>query len=171
VHIIAGLFAGIVAIRIPTHLSNIDLSSEQIINSKDIFNNNIRDRKGSKNPFLKKSGIIFLIFSGILILLSLFDPRFDSNLYLKIIIMLVRSIFIVLVWIYVVYPFAKKLLDKLLKKKEMEFSNDIKKIVALFPKLRSLVSFSWVYSRKYQGISRFKYFIIVSIALLLFSDI
>jgi hypothetical protein len=108
-HTAGGLFAGVLAAKLPKKISykKINMSGFEDFTFTEIEKKNDKKRK-RKILFFKSSGILFLIFSGVVIIISLADDSLDSNIAFHVAMMIVRSIFIVLFWALIVYPFLKK---------------------------------------------------------------
>ncbi|MDA3859672.1 MAG: hypothetical protein PF445_00450 [Melioribacteraceae bacterium] len=158
-HILGGILAGIVANRIPVW---VDSFTHRIDYSKIIPTNEIEKksrRRKKKFWYQKASGIIFILIALVLIALSYTTTAFDSNLPIKILVMFIRSIVITAIWFVLIAPHAMKLLQKILKKKKSDYTNEVENIVNLLPEMRAAVKYSWKESDKKKGLSRIKLFL------------
>jgi hypothetical protein len=95
----------------------------------------------------------------VLIALSYTTTAFDSNLPIKILVMFIRSIVITAIWFVLIAPHAMKLLQKILKKKKSDYTNEVENIVNLLPEMRAAVKYSWKESDKKNGLSRIKLYL------------
>lgn len=82
-------------------------------------------------------------------------PILSSNDMLQVFI---RSVLIVLGWYLLVAPFASKLLQKWLKKKQSEEQATIKEVSHAMPSVKHVVQQSWLLSSSKKGLARFKFF-------------
>jgi len=171
-HTLGGIIAGVLAAKLPKRISNkkIDFAGFE----KFTFTETEK-KKGKKRKrrilFFKSSGILFLIFSGAVIIISLTDDSLDSNIAFHVAMMIVRSVFIVLFWALIVYPFLKKYFDKFLKKEKLKFSKEMNQAIELFPQLKSIIYFSWNEAKKESGkIKRMTEFITYSLSLAILGE-
>ena len=159
-HITGGIVAGIIAGKIPNWINNFSgkIEYEKII---PVYDPNKKSGSRKRRTWLqKKSGILVLVMSTILVILSYIGNEFESNLPLNISIMFIRSIIITTLWFVVVSPIAMKLLRRYLNKKQSSYTTDIENIVNLFPYMKAVVNYSWMSTRGLKGISKLKRFFI-----------
>ncbi|NOX17435.1 MAG: hypothetical protein GXO87_04030 [Chlorobi bacterium] len=171
-HTVGGIAAGVLAAKLPKKISNkiIDINGFEKFTFTEL-----EKRKGKKRKrkilFFKSSGILFLVFAGAMIIVSLTDDSLDSNIAFHVAMMIVRSVFIVLFWALIVYPLLKRYFDRFLKKEKLKFSKEMNEAIALFPQLKSIVYFSWSESKKESGkIRRMTEFITYSLSLVISSN-
>jgi nucleoside-triphosphatase THEP1 len=67
-----------------------------------------------------------------------------------------RSIIIVLAWVFIVGPLLKKLLHYWLQKKKTQSQQDIQQVLQLLPSTRQLIAESWATTRTKKGWQRIK---------------
>lgn len=159
IHILGGILAGIVSKNIPKW---VDDFSYQINFSKILpAEENKPEKKKHKKLFWyqKVSGIIFILITTVLLVLSYTTTMFDSNLPVKIIIMFIRSIVITVIWFFLFAPYVMKIIQRLLSKKKSEYSNEVENIVNLLPEMKAAVKYSWNESSKTKGVGRIKLFL------------
>jgi len=163
-HLLIGFLIGIFTGKVPQHLSNPDENSILSINKIEVPNNskNLKKRKG-KFWLKKPSSIGILLLVTFIIVLTYVYPQFSETTALKAIIMVVRSIFIMLIWYLIAGPFFLKLYKNYINKYGSKYSKDVDYTLRLLPVAKMIVVHSWKYSKKYKDISRIKQFILTTI--------
>ena len=159
IHILGGIISGIIATRIPNWVSNFShkIEFDKIIPEKTDELTQIKRKK--KFWYQKKSGLLFFIIAIALIFLSYTTSSFDSNLPIKIIVMVVRSIVITAIWFLLIAPYTIKILQKVLSKKKNEYASEVENIFNLLPEMRAIVKYSWRKSGLKKGFGRIKLFL------------
>ena len=159
IHIIGGIFSGIIAIRIPIWVNNFahDIDLSQIV--PENTSETVKIKRKSKQWFTKFSGILFFSLALFLIVLSYTTSSFESNLPIKIVIMVVRSILITLIWFLLIAPYTIKFLQKILNRKKNEYATEVENIFNLLPEMKALVKFCWEKSKVKTGYGRIKLFL------------
>ena len=107
-----------------------------------------------KKKWLKKA-----LFVGWLLLIGLYvqsyfkigTPLLPSHISLKI---LLRSLIIVLGWIFIIGPLLKQLLHWWLKKKQTQSQQEIQQVIRLLPATQQLIAQSWKQSSGSKGWKR-----------------
>ncbi len=158
IHLIGGVFSGVIAGRMPKWISTFsdEIEYDKIIPTDEI---NKRNEKRKRRPwFRKRSGIFLIIIALALVLLSYISNEFESNLALNILIMFVRSIIITLLWFVFISPIATKLLQKFLNNKKSTYSNEVESILNLLPEMKATVKYSWEKSKNKNVLGRVKLF-------------
>ena len=158
IHLIGGVFSGIIAGRIPKWINNF---SSEIEYDKIIPTDQIKKKEGKRKRrpwFQKRSGIFLIVMALILVLLSYLGNEFESNLPLNILVMFIRSIIITLLWFVFISPIATKLLQKFLNNKKSTYSNEVENILNLLPEMKAIVKYSWEKSKVKNGLGRIKLF-------------
>jgi len=163
-HLMIGFIIGIFAGKAPQHLSNPDENSMLSLEKIKVSNNfqNLKKRK-SKFWLKKPSSIGILLLVSLIIVLTYVFPQFSETEALKAIIMILRSIFIMLIWYLIVGPFFLKLYKNYINKYGSKYSKDVDYTLRLLPVAKMIVVHSWKYSKKYKDISRIKQFILTTI--------
>jgi len=159
VHILGGIFSGLVAGKIPNWVINFSqkIEFENIVPEEDIEKRNRKQKR--KFWYQKKSGIMFILIATILVVVSYTTSTFESNLPVKIFIMFIRSIVITTLWFLLITPFAMKFVQKVLSKKKSEYTIEVENIVTLLPEMKASVNYSWKKSKEKNGLSRIKLFL------------
>jgi hypothetical protein len=172
-HLIAGIFIGFIAGRMPAKITNfIDYKSDEIVNQNFMLNNNrlFGERRKKKKPWWKKpSGILLIILISFSLIYSYLNPEISKSKTIEILIMIVRSLFVIFIWYVWVSPFILKLFRKFLNRKKSAYSEELEAIINLFPRFRTIVTINWNHSLKYKGIKRLSYFLKSSFIGLLFT--
>lgn len=168
-HLIAGLFIGIYAGRLPQRIDyykGLTPSSISSITGEEIPRN---EKRKKKSWFLRPTGIFIIVISIGVIILSYLSPGLEVNITLSVVIMLVRSIVITFLWYTVLAPIAKKLFQKFVTKRKSEYAKEIEEIISMFPKFKETVSYCWKLSNERKGYKRIRYFLSTSFYYLLLS--
>jgi len=171
-HVLVGIFVGLFAGKIPFWIEDVlqdnKLETSAFTNSKTELT---KKKKGNhKRWWQRLSGIIFISFVLIMVVLSYIYPELGANKSAEILIMILRALLIMIIWYSLVGPFALKYLRKFLKKKENLYASEISMIVDSFPHLRSLVSYSWKISSHEKSYRKIKSFLIYLVSFLLVTD-
>ncbi|MEO8934801.1 MAG: hypothetical protein ABI295_10900 [Xanthomarina sp.] len=117
----------------------------------------------------KKSTYYFLVFLFIILLPILYFNN-DYRGWQKAIYLMVRSVFVLIIWFTILGPFLLKLLNKTLLKKREFYQTDLKSILKIFPKLKAIIYYSWKDSKSFNGLNRWSQFLARSIAYSLYFD-
>ena len=172
IHLIVGIILGIFAGKTPEKLSNFDKNSILSLNQNDEFNQfkNLKKRK-SKFWLKKPSGIAILLLVTMILVLTYVYPQFSETAALKAIIMVIRSIFIMIIWYLIAGPFFLKIYKNYIHKYGSKYSKDVNYTIQFLPVARSIVIYSWKYSKKYKNIKRIKQFILTTLLNMLFIEL
>lgn len=170
IHLIAGLFIGIYAGKLPQKLEyyrSIIPAVSELQNGEQIPQN--RKRK-KKSWFFRPTGIFIIIISVGVILLSYFSPELEDNIALSVIFMLVRSIIITFVWYTLITPIVKNIFQRFVSKRKSEYSKDLENIISMFPQFKNIINFCWKKSTNEKGLKRVHQFLSTSFYYLLLSN-
>ncbi len=156
-HLITGLFVGWWTSVIPKRVEGWRKKEEDMIfnETTDSASLPVISKKGKR---LKKGlFVIWIILVGLYIqsYFKIGTPLLPSNIALKI---LLRSLIIVLSWIFIIGPLLKQALHIWLKKKQMRSQADIQQVLQLLPATQKLMIESWKLSGDKKGVSRLKKF-------------
>jgi hypothetical protein len=168
-HLSAGLFIGFYAGRLP----------RKIINYKNIIPSSLENKTGEEIPlkekrkkriwFLRPTGIIIIVLSAGVIILSYLSPGIEENVAISVLIMIVRSLVITFIWYVVLAPVSKKIFQKFIAKRKSEYAKELEEIISMFPQFKSIVNYSWQLSSDRKGYKRIRYFLSTSFYYLLLS--
>ncbi len=174
-HLIAGIYVGIFAANLPLKIKKASANKSKILNNRiEISNSKFFEKlkatqqKKSKGWRNKKSAVFILIFFFSLILLSYLYPEFDKNIPLKILRMIVRSIFIIYVWYKFLAPILIKLFKKFLFTKTNNSYSHVEEMMDFFPKFKIIIANSWRQTSNKKGLNKLKFFLTDSISTILF---
>ena len=169
-HILGGIFFGLIALRIPRWIKEkkdlIALTSIEV----PVVENEKTIRKKKKLWYKRKSGIIFLSISVIIISLSYLLPGLEKGLGPQMIIMIFRSIIITLIWFYVIAPLIINLIKRFIDKSKMKYSEDVNKVILILPNLRAAVKSSYDSSSSLKSTKRIKEFVSLLLAYIVLSE-
>ena len=154
-HLITGLFVGWWTSLLPKRIEQ--WSKEE---KYKIVLNNITDEKIS-TPVKKKKQFKKGLFIVWLLLIALYvqsyfkigTPLLPPHISLKI---LLRSVIIVLGWMFIVGPLLKQLLHRWLKKKQAKSQKDVQEVLRLLPTTQQLIAQSWKQSANSTGWKRIR---------------
>ena len=168
-HLIAGLFIGIYAGKLPhkiNYYTNLiptfieDKTGEEIPN---------KDKRKKKNWFLRPTGVFVLGLSFSVIILSYLLPELEEIVVMSVVVMLVRSIVITFIWYTLLAPLAQKLLQKFVATRKSKYSKELEEIISMFPQFKATVRYCWKLSKDKKGYNRIHYFLSMSFYYLLLS--
>jgi hypothetical protein len=164
VHIIFGFFIGLFAGKLPIKLDH--LKKDNLIdinNSKDKSHVINVKKKPGRFWLSKPSGIAVLILVTAILILTYVYPQFSESVAVKAIIMIIRSVFIMLIWYLVAGPLLLKLYKKYIKKHGTKYSEEIDQTIRLLPFAKIIVVESWKLAKNYKPMKRLQKFIITTI--------
>ncbi len=146
IYLIGGFIIGIIAGRLPYKII-LAKGSEKIPDTFKFENENYSDTPAVSKPkrlwWKKKSGIAYLLFSTIFLILSFIFPEYGKGKSSGIILMFIRSLVVISLWYFLVSPMILRMINKLLKNKRSVYSDEILGMIEFFPQLRSLVKICW----------------------------
>jgi len=151
-HFITGLFIGWWSSLLPKRIER--WRSEKIYNISVEDRTTFSPRGKKKRKRLKKALLIIWILLIALYVQSYFKigtPLLPSHISLKI---LLRSIIIVLGWIFIIGPLLTRLLHSWLQKKQSQSQQEIQEVLRLLPVTQQLIAQSWKRSSCYKGWKR-----------------
>lgn len=97
--------------------------------------------------------IIWILLTGLYIqsYYKIGTPLLPSHISLKI---LLRSLIIVLAWVFIVAPFLKKILHNWLQRKQSQASSEVQLVLELLPLIKQLLIKSWNQTAGLHGLKR-----------------
>ena len=168
-HLSAGTFIGFYAGRLP----------QKIIYYKNIIPFSLENKTGEEIPkkekrkkkswFFRPTGIIIILLSAGVIILSYLSPELEENIAMSVVIMLIRSLIITFVWYTLLAPIMRKLFQNFVRKRKSEHYKDLEEIISMFPKFQKIVNYCWKLSSDKKGYKRIRYFLSTSFYYLLLS--
>jgi len=153
VHALTGLLVGWWASTLPRRVTrwNQDAANRIVITNDSTT---IAFASGKRKGKLKKSLLIVWIILLLLYIQSYFGigtPLLSSHISLKI---LIRSVIIVLAWVFFLGPLLRQLLHYWLQKKKSSSQRDIQQVLQLLPSTQQLIAESWKRSNTKKGLKR-----------------
>lgn len=173
VHVAFGIYIGYKAGKIPDWLEvrAIKMQKEDI-DFRHIEEHFERDRKRrSKRWWQRPSGIIILIVSLTVMVVSYFSDELGMTKSYQILIMIIRSFVISFTWFLIISPLLLQLLNKFIEKNKLKHVDEINFITNFFPSFRTIVNYCWMKSAEKKGLKRAKLFMTDSLVLLLSLDV
>lgn len=173
IHVIAGIYVGWKAPKIPEKLNETrnHILSQNYKNhlAEDLFD---KDTNREKKIVRKRiSRIIFILFLLIIMILSYLTPGFEDNRGFEILIMILRSIIITFIWFSVLSPYVVKWFNRFIERNKYERASEINIVTGLFPEFKKIINYAWKSSSGKGSIRRFRIFLSESLFLLLATDI
>lgn len=157
-HFFTGLLVGSWAMMLPHRITQWQQNKELLWTADD------KAATGDKSPHLggaakKRKRLKKGLFIIWLLLIALYiqsyfklgTPLLPSHVALKIFL---RSLIIVLSWIFIVSPLLKQLLHHWLQKKQTRSQQDVREVLNLLPGTQQLIVQSWKHSSPYKGWKR-----------------
>ncbi|HRQ53705.1 MAG TPA: hypothetical protein PL018_05580, partial [Ignavibacteriaceae bacterium] len=144
IHLLAGVFIGIYAGRLPKKLNSF-LQNNPLINFDETdFEYPKKDKKRKKKSWLlRPTGIIIITVLISLLIFTYLFPSSKEIASIEIIIMLVRSVALTFIWYIFLAPIVKKLFQKYLSNKKSVYAKEIDEMMNMFPQFRKIVSYCW----------------------------
>ncbi|BDQ02004.1 hypothetical protein [Ignavibacterium sp.] len=170
IHVIVGIIIGLYAGKLP---DKIKLYSETL--QKINFSDNVdaipkKDKRKKKRLWiLRPTGLIIIIISLIVLLLTFLFPEYSDTRY-EVLVMIIRSLILTFIWYVFLSTFFRKLFQKFLNRNKSKYAEEVNEMLNLFPQFRKIVAFCWKDSQSERGIKRIKYFLSRSFYYLLLSN-
>jgi nucleoside-triphosphatase THEP1 len=154
-HFIAGIIAGSLAALLPGRIETWSKERENRIILTDPTGLAL-PLPSKRKERLKKGVFVIWIVLILLYAQSYFGigtPLLPSHISLKI---LLRSVIIVLSWVFIISPLLKRVLYYWLHKKKTESQEDIQQVLQILPSIRQMIVESWTTTRSKKGWKRVK---------------
>lgn len=171
IHLIAGIFIGIIAGRIPGWVTASVNDNKYLItdikhdkSSLAFFNTGKNSGKLRK----KKKAYIIAAASLAALVLSYFIPDTNSNLFWDIVFMILRAVIITIIWYFYVAPLLIYYTKRYLKKRQNRYTGEIEEIMALFPQLKNILLTCWTKTSEHKGWRKYRLFFSHSLITMLF---
>jgi hypothetical protein len=167
IHIVAGIFIGFYAGRLPEKINKYVLQLPAAV--FEISENEIphREKKKKRTWILRPTGIFVLSISVAVIIFSYLSPSINGTTSFDVIIMLIRSILLTIIWFGFLAPIVKNAFQKFLLKRKSKYTKEIDEIINMFPQFRKVVAYCWKDSKKKTGLKRIHNFLSTSFYYLL----
>jgi len=154
IHLASGIYFGNLAFNIGTMVNEFhkDLPPEL---KEGTFEMNEKKKKRIK---MRPSGVLIIAFLIFLLIFSYINPSWQGKMAITI-IMILRAFLITFLWYVFISPIVKKMIYKLVSKKEHEYIEEINSILSSFPHFKAIVNYSWKANSKLKGFKRLNQFI------------
>jgi len=152
-HLITGIVVGWWTSLLPQRITKWRAEKKYII-IPDNINTTLPPAERKKRKRLKKGLFIIWIVLIVLYVQSYFKigpPLLPTHISLKI---LLRSLIIVLGWMFIIGPLLTQLLHNWLQKRKAKSQEEVKEVLQLLPATQQLIVQSWKQSGQYKGLKR-----------------
>ena len=159
VHALAGILVGMVAANLPSRLPGISEMAAENNTPAEGLELPIKPKPKKKKFKLQFSLVLIWLILLAVFLQSYFGigPAFLPQH--KIFQILIRSVFIVAVWYFVLAPLLMRVLQKWLAGKKSKLQTELEIILQLLPEIGALMKKSWQQSAGQTGIKRLRTFV------------
>ncbi|GAB4371347.1 MAG: hypothetical protein Kow0042_14050 [Calditrichia bacterium] len=167
-HLMAGIIAGILAGKLPQWIKEEHRENPAVypINVDENIRKSVKRKK--RRPWWKRiSGILIFCLSLLVIIFSYLFPDFNSGVATRVILMLVRSTFILLIWYFFVGPLVRKFYQKFISSRQRYYGEEIETILAIMPLVREIVKLNWKQAKKYPGLRKYHSFLVTTLTAIL----
>ena len=124
-----------------------------VIINKTIFKEDMPKRK----TLYQKLWSMILVLVALSVILFFFASNSKQG-WLAVAKTITWTISAILIWFMLIGPLLTKGIQKLLKKKESRYSDEVLRTLSFLPVLRQLTGFAWQRSRQYSGLKRWHFF-------------
>jgi hypothetical protein len=169
-HLVAGLFIGIYARRLPQKIDYYKKIIPSSLENKIGEEIQQKRKRKKKSWFLRPTGIFVIVISAGIIILSYLSPELEENIAMSVILMLLRALVITFIWYTIAAPLARKYFEKFVRKRKSEYAKELEAIISMFPQFRNIVNYCWKNSENKKGLKRIRYFLSTSFYYLLLSE-
>ena len=111
----------------------------------------------TKNSY-KKIRLLLLIMVILSVILFFFSPDKKQG-WIEVVRTITWSLSALLVWFAVIGPLFTKGIQKLLKKKESRYSDEVLRTLSFLPVLNKLTNLAWQHSKLHRGFKRCQFFL------------
>ncbi len=172
VHLIAGIFTGIVASGLPRKISetaeNEDFNPIPPV-SED--NPRITKKKRKRKFWLKKPTALLIIFlASVIVLLSYLYPEISKSTGTKAVLMIIRSMVIMTVWFFFISPYIQKWYKKVFRKKKTLYGKDVEFITSILPVLKIIVFANWKILKGERFFKRITQFTVLTLTTIIYME-
>jgi len=152
-HFITGILVGWWASLLPKRIEKWSKEEKYVITTDTTATITLPAATKKKKRLKKGLFIIWILLIGLYVqsYFKIGTPLLPSHISLKI---LLRSLIIVLGWIFIIGPVLKQLLHKWLKKKQTKSQQEVQEVLQLLPATQQLIAQSWKRSAGSKGWKR-----------------
>ncbi|MFM6926091.1 MAG: hypothetical protein ACKOU7_11360 [Ferruginibacter sp.] len=161
IYIAGGFFIAWLAWRT---ISNFDTSTpEFVLKEFSAVDRDLINSSGTNKKRSYKKIWILLILLVILSALLFFFAKDAKQGWLEVIKTITWTLSAMLLWFVLIGPLFTKGIQKLLKKKESRYSDEVAKVLSFLPVLSGLTNAAWQQSKQHRGFRRWQFFFTVLI--------
>ncbi|MBK8519444.1 MAG: hypothetical protein WAT20_05655 [Ferruginibacter sp.] len=117
----------------------------------------VQPKKYSKKNSFKKLWILILLMIGLSAVLFVFADD-NKKGWLAVAKTITWTLSAILIWFMLISPLFTKAIQKLLKKKQSRYSEEVLNILSFLPVLKQLTAQAWQQSKLHHGFSRWQFF-------------
>ena len=152
-HFITGIFIGWWASMLPKRIEKWKSSNRYNIVIENMDNITLPAKQKTKKGFKKLLFVIWLLLIALYVqsYFKIGTPLLPAHISLKI---LLRSLIVVLGWMFIIGPLLTRVLHNWLKKKQSQSQPDIQQVLELLPATQQLIAKSWKQSSNSKGLKR-----------------
>ncbi|HMK04502.1 MAG TPA: hypothetical protein VK489_09930 [Ferruginibacter sp.] len=155
IYLIGGFIIGWITYRIIKGFASGKASSN--LENAIIFNTEVFKQAAPKRTFLNKLWGIILVLVVLSVILFVFAPDAKQG-WVAVLRTISWTMAVILLWYMVARPVFTKLIQKLLRKKESRYSDEVLKVLSFLPVLRQLTALAWEKSKLYSGREKWQFF-------------
>ena len=154
-HFITGIIIGWWASLLPKRIEKWKTGNQYTIIIDNSTGISLPEKQKKKKGFKKLLFVIWLLLIALYVqsYFKIGTPVLPAHISLKI---LLRSLIIVLGWMFIIGPILTKLLHNWLKKKQSQSQQDIQQVLELLPATQQLIAKSWKLSSTDKGLKRIR---------------
>ncbi len=154
IYLIGGFMIGWIAYRVIKGFSEVKESpTKPVIINAELF----REMEPKKKSSLSKLWTIILVLVILSATLFVFAPDTKQG-WLVVTKTVSWTMAVILLWYMVISPLFTKLIQKVLRKKESRYSEEVLKTLSFLPVLRELTALAWQKSKLYSGWKKWHFF-------------
>ena len=123
----------------------------------EINTNVLKTNNSSPKSFYKKLWVLILFMIALSAVLFVFAAD-NKQGWLAVAKTITWTLSAILIWFMLIGPLFTKAIQKLLKKKQSKYSEEVLSILSFLPVLKQLTSLAWKHSKLHHGFSRWQFF-------------
>jgi hypothetical protein len=155
IYFIGGFIIGWIAYRVIKGFSGKNPVS--INNTVITFNTEMFKDVAPRKSFMNKLWMIILVLLVLSIILFAFAPD-NKQGWLAVVRTVSWTAAVILLWYMIARPVFTKLIQKLLRKKESKYRDEVLSVLSFLPALRQLTALAWQKSKLYSGWEKWQFF-------------
>ena len=169
-HLIAGLFIGLYAGKLPKKLDYYKNHIPSFLESANGEEIPLKEKRKKRSWLLRPTGIFVIVLSVGVIVFSYLSPDLEENVAISMVIMLIRALAITIIWYGFLAQVVKKYFQKFVAKRKTEYSKDLEEIISMFPKFKEIINYCWKLSSNKKGFKKIRSFLSTSFYYILLSN-